>query len=106
MTACDPRGSEVVLKVADPAFRTEVPSLALPAEKVMLPVGTPFPAVGVTVAVKTAVPPNKGATGFTERVVELEISDGCTTFGNGAAPLQPTTSINPVSMATESDSME
>jgi hypothetical protein len=106
MTACDPRGSEVVVKVADPAVRTEVPSLALPAEKVMLPVGTPFPAVGVTVAVKTVTPPNTGAVGFTERVVELYTSGDGATFENEVPPLQPATNISPVSMTTQNDSRE
>jgi len=106
MTACDPRGSEVVVKLADPAVMAEVPSLAVPAEKVMLPVGTPIPAVGLTVAVKTVVPPNTGAAGLTERVIELEISDGCADFEKGVPEPQPTPNINPVSMATPSDKRE
>jgi hypothetical protein len=101
MTACDPRGSDVVVKVADPAVRTEVPSLALPAEKVMLPVGTPFPDIGVTFAVKTVVPPKTGDAGFTERLVELETSDVCASFDNRTPPLQPTINTRPVNRATQ-----
>jgi len=103
MTACDPRGSEVVVKLADPAVMAEVPSLAVPAEKVMFPVGTPSPAVGLTVAVKTVVPPNTGAAGLTERVVELEISDGCADFEKGVPDPQPVTNISPLSMNTQSE---
>jgi len=106
MTACEPSGSVEVVKVADPAVIGEVPSLALPAEKVMLPVGTPFPDVGATFAVKTVAAPNTGAAGFTERVVVLETSDGCVTFDDGAPELQPARNINPPSMTAQGDNSE
>lgn len=106
MTACEPSGSVVVVKLADPAVKVDVPSLALPAEKVMLPVGTPFPDIGTTFAVKTVVPPSTGAAGFTERVVVLETSDGCATCENGAPELQPARNINPASMAAQGDNRE
>jgi hypothetical protein len=75
MTACDPRGSEVVLNVADPTVNSEVPRVALPARKVMVPVGTPLPEIGATLAVKMVVPPNTGVAVFTESVVELDTSE-------------------------------
>lgn len=64
------------MKFADPAVSTDVPRLALSAEKVIEPVGTPFPDTGVTFTVKMVGPPNTGAAGFTESVVELEIRKG------------------------------
>jgi hypothetical protein len=77
MTACDPRGSEVEVNVADLPASGEVPSPALPAEKVMLPVGTPVPDIGVTFAVKTVAAPKTGAAGVTESAVEVDISVCC-----------------------------
>lgn len=92
-----------MVKVADPAVRTEVPRVALPAEKVMEPVGTPTPDIGVTFAVKTVVPPNTGVAGFTESVVELDTSEDCGAGKICVPVVHPVTAISPLSMSPQSD---
>ena len=54
----DPAASVVVLKVATPlAFNAPVPRLVDPSRKVTVPVGTPLPDWGVTVAVNVTLWP-------------------------------------------------
>jgi hypothetical protein len=54
----DPAASVVVLKVATPlAFSGPVPRLVDPSRKVTVPVGTPLPDWGVTVAVNVTLWP-------------------------------------------------
>jgi hypothetical protein len=73
-TACIPIGSALVVKLADPATRSALPSDVPPAENVMLPDGKPVPELGITLAISTTGLPSVGAAGDAESVV---VVDGC-----------------------------
>jgi len=94
----------LVVKVADPPVRGESPSFAVPAAKVTVPVGTPFPDTGFTWAVKTVELPATGVLELTDRTVVVAASDGCEAGEERIAELQPVASIKPESMSTQSDS--
>lgn len=94
----------MVVKAADPPVRVESPSLAVPAAKVTVPVGTPSPDTGLTWAVKTVELPTTGVVELTDSTVVVAASDGCETDEECIAEPQPAASIKPESVTTQIDS--
>ena len=67
-----PTDSDEVVKVARPALKLAVPSVAAPSRNVTVPVGVPTPgATALTVAVKVTAWPD--ADGFTDEVTVVEL---------------------------------
>jgi hypothetical protein len=104
MTACDPKGRDVVVKVADSPVRGDAPNLAVPAANVTVPVGTPFPDTDFTWAVKTVGLPATGVVEFTDRSVVVAASERCETGEERIAELHPMVRMKPESMSTQTDS--
>jgi hypothetical protein len=102
MTACDPNGRDVVVKVAEPTVTCETPNRAVPAEKVTAPVGTPFSDTGFTWAVKTVGVPSTGIVEFTDRTVVVAARAVCKTGEERFDRLQPAIPINAGSIKTGS----
>jgi hypothetical protein len=95
---CEPTGSELVVKLADPEARVAVPSDVLPAENVTVPEGEPDPEPGATFAVNTAGDPKAGAVGVTESAVVVAIRAGGGFCPLPAAPLPP---LQPIVIRSE-----
>jgi hypothetical protein len=67
-------GRSVVFHVAAPAaLRTPLPSSAVPLEKTTVPLGTPVPKAGVTVATKATFAPFVTLAGDAVTVVTVEV---------------------------------
>ena len=103
MTACDPKGSDVVVKVADPFLRGDVPNFAVPAEKVTLPVGVLLPETALTWALKTVWLPSMGFFEFTYRRVVVAAIDRCETEDELLAESQPVTNSRPENVNTQNE---
>jgi hypothetical protein len=90
----DPTASVVVLKVATPlAFNGAVPRLVVPSRKVTVPVATPLPDWGETVAVNVTLWP--AVTWAADAVNVVFVAPTVVTFTLTAAETEPASLLSP-----------